>query len=157
MWRTERVPVKPPREALLDVSRQLVQSGLNTGTAGNVSVRDGEGFLITPSGLAAERMTAHDMVWMRFDGSVKGAREPSSEWRLHADILRTRPEAHAVVHTHATYASTLACLRREVPAFHYLYKALSPSGNPEFATILKVVAALGLRLHAAPFALKKAS
>jgi probable addiction module antidote protein len=31
-----------------------------------------------------------------------------------------------------------------------LYKALSPYGNPEFATILKVVSALGLRLHAAP-------
>lgn len=31
-----------------------------------------------------------------------------------------------------------------------LYKALSPDGNPEFATIMKVVAALGLQLHAAP-------
>jgi probable addiction module antidote protein len=31
-----------------------------------------------------------------------------------------------------------------------LYKALSPNGNPEFSTILKVVQALGLRLHASP-------
>lgn len=112
--------MKSPRDALLDVSRQLLQSGLNTGTAGNVSVRDGDGFLITPSGLAVDRMTPQDMVWIGFEGSVKGTREPSSEWRLHSDILRTRPETHAVVHTHAMYASTLACLRREVPPFHYM-------------------------------------
>ena len=38
-----------------------------------------------------------------------------------------------------------------------LYKALSPTGNPEFATILKVVAALGLQLHAAPASAKSAA
>ena len=37
-----------------------------------------------------------------------------------------------------------------------LYKALSPAGNPEFATILKVVAALGLQLHASPAGAKSA-
>lgn len=37
-----------------------------------------------------------------------------------------------------------------------LYKALSPAGNPEFATILKVVSALGLQLHASPLAAKRA-
>ena len=36
-----------------------------------------------------------------------------------------------------------------------LYKALSPAGNPEFATILKVIAALGLQLHAAPASAKR--
>ncbi len=38
-----------------------------------------------------------------------------------------------------------------------LYKALSPAGNPELATILKVVAALGLQLHAAPADTKRAA
>ena len=37
-----------------------------------------------------------------------------------------------------------------------LYKALSPAGNPEFATILKVVTALGLQLHASPATVKSA-
>ena len=37
-----------------------------------------------------------------------------------------------------------------------LYKALSPTGNPEFATILKVIAALGLQLHATPIIVKSA-
>ena len=37
-----------------------------------------------------------------------------------------------------------------------LYKALSPTGNPEFATIMKVVSALGLKLHATPAGAKDA-
>lgn len=144
--------MKPPREALLEASARLLQNGLNTGTAGNVSVRDGDGFLITPSGLAVERMTVHDMVWMGFDGRIEGTREPSSEWRLHADILRTRPEVHAVVHTHAMYASTLACMRREVPPFHYMIAVTGASrircaqyalfGTQEFSdTALRALAA----------------
>lgn len=107
-------------EQLLATARKLAELGLNRGTAGNVSVRDGEGFLITPSGMATDVMTPHDMVWMSFDGLVRGGRKPSSEWRFHRDILAARPEVGAVVHTHATFATILACLRREIPAFHYM-------------------------------------
>jgi len=107
-------------EELLETARQLVSLGLNRGTAGNVSLRDGDGFLVTPSGMAAEVMTPRDMVWMRFDGTVEGARKPSSEWRFHRDILAARPEVGAVVHTHSTFATTMACLRREIPPFHYM-------------------------------------
>ena len=46
---------------------------------------------------------------------------------------------------------------REAGSVASLYKALSLSGNPEFATILKVVSALGLQLHAAPAAAKGAA
>lgn len=107
-------------EELLETARQLSALGLNRGTAGNVSVRDGEGFLVTPSGMATEIMTPRDMVWMSFDGAVEGSRKPSSEWRFHRDILVARPEIGAVVHTHSTFATTLACLRREIPPFHYM-------------------------------------
>ncbi|PKM07659.1 MAG: class II aldolase [Gammaproteobacteria bacterium HGW-Gammaproteobacteria-4] len=108
------------REALLQVSTRLAQAGLNPGTAGNVGVRDGDGVLITPSGMPVERITAHDMVWLGFDGRIQGVREPSSEWRLHHAILRTRPDIHAVIHTHSMFASTLSCLRRDVPPIHYM-------------------------------------
>lgn len=107
------------REALLRVSTQLLAMGLNTGTAGNVGVRDGDGFLITPSGMPVAHTRAQDMVWMGFDGSVRGEREPSSEWRLHHAILTSRHDVHAVVHTHSMFATTLACLRRDVPPIHY--------------------------------------
>jgi L-fuculose-phosphate aldolase len=108
------------REQLLTVSRKLCELGLNRGTSGNASVRDGAGFLVTPTGMTVEEMTPHDMVWMSFDGKVQGERQPSSEWRFHRDILQARPETGAVVHTHAMFATTLACLHREIPPFHYM-------------------------------------
>jgi L-fuculose-phosphate aldolase len=108
------------REQLLATTRKLSELGLNRGTAGNVSVREGDGLLVTPSGMTVEAMTPHDMVLMNFDGNVHGNGTPSSEWRFHRDILVRRPEVGAVIHTHAMFATTLACLRREVPPFHYM-------------------------------------
>lgn len=112
--------MKALREQLLQTTRKLTELGLNRGTSGNVSVRDGDGFLVTPSGIAAEVMTVRDLVWMDFDGRVDGARPPSSEWRFHRDILQRRPEVAAVVHAHSMFATTLACLHRDIPPFHYM-------------------------------------
>ncbi|OIO81937.1 MAG: class II aldolase [Gallionellaceae bacterium CG1_02_60_948] len=108
------------RAALLDVSRRMVEMGLNRGTAGNASVRCGEGLLITPSALPVSEMTASNMVQMTLDGKVLQGDKPSSEWRFHCDILKARPEIGAVLHSHSPFATTLACLRREVPAVHYM-------------------------------------
>ena len=108
------------REQLLATARKLNELGLNQGTAGNASVREGDGFLITPSGLPTDALTPHDMVRMDFNGKPHGTRPPSSEWRFHRDILAARPEIGAVIHTHSMFATTLACLRREVPPFHYM-------------------------------------
>ena len=108
------------RAALLDVSRRMVELGLNRGTAGNASVRCGEGLLITPSALPVSEMTASNMVQMTLDGKVLQGGKPSSEWRFHCDILKARPEIGAVLHSHSPFATTLACLRREVPAVHYM-------------------------------------
>jgi len=58
-------------------------------------------------------------VFMRRDGQREGTYTPSSEWRLHRDIYEKRAEVGAVVHTHAPHATSLACLRRSIPAFHY--------------------------------------
>ena len=58
------------------------------------------------------------------DGSYRGELEPTSEWRLHRAIYRARPDAGAIVHTHSPYATTVACLRRAIPAVHY-YIALA--------------------------------
>jgi L-fuculose-phosphate aldolase len=108
------------RHMLVDISRQLVALGLNRGTSGNCSSRSGDGFLITPSGLPIEEMTEQSLVAMAFDGSVMGAGKPSSEWRFHRDILAARADVNAVVHVHSLFATTLACLHKEVPAFHYM-------------------------------------
>ncbi len=113
------------REQLLNISQQLVNFGLNRGTAGNVSVRADDasgqaGFLITPSGLAVDKMTTSDMVWMDFSGNATGAHPPSSEWRFHQDILHQKPQVNAVIHTHSLYASTLSTFRKDMPPFHYM-------------------------------------
>lgn len=113
------------RQQLLEISRQLCQRGLNRGTSGNVSVRvsndEGQpGFLITPSGMAVDHMSADDMVWMDFSANWTGSRQPSSEWRFHLDILQRKPEVNAVIHTHSMFATTLSTLRRDIPPFHYM-------------------------------------
>lgn len=105
---------------LIATGIQLNAAGLNRGTSGNLSARCGEGFLVTPSGLTCEEMTPADIVFMAFDGHCSGPRNPSSEWRFHRDILASRPEIGAVVHTHSMFATTLACLGLAIPAFHYM-------------------------------------
>jgi len=95
-------------------------AGINRGKSGNVSARLDDGFLVTPSGLPYDETTPADIVAMSLDGEVRGTRVPSSEWRFHRDIYRARPDAHAIVHTHAPFATSLACLHRGIPAFHYM-------------------------------------
>ena len=107
-------------QALIDAALLLDAKGVNQGMSGNLSVRHDNGYLITPSGMAYDQCTPDDMVWMGFDGSSNGQRKPSSEWRFHHDILASRPEIGAVIHTHSRFATTLACLQRDIPAFHYM-------------------------------------
>ena len=109
------------RRAMVDACRNMNALGINQGKSGNIGVRVTGGLLVTPSGMPYDEMTPADVVFMQADGSVpKGQREPSTEWRFHRDIFKTRPEVGAVVHTHAMFATTLACLHKDIPAFHYM-------------------------------------
>ena len=112
------------RRALIATARRMSSAGLNRGTAGNVSVRAAQdaqpGFLITPTGMAYDALEADDIVFMSLDGSSVGRRKPSSEWRFHRDLYVARPEAGAVLHAHSPFATSLACLRRDIPPFHYM-------------------------------------
>lgn len=108
------------RQALIDTALAMNTAGINQGRSGNVSVRFEDGFLITPSGMRYEEMTAGDIVFMRMDGTCEGDRQPSTEWRIHRDIVAARPDAGAVLHAHPPHATTLACLGMDIPAFHYM-------------------------------------
>ena len=116
--------MKNERENLLSIAQKLIETGLNKGTAGNASVRlkenGSDGFLVTPSGMAVEDMSAASMVQMQFDGSYEQGKIPSSEWRFHRDILASRADINAVIHTHSMFATTLACLHKDIPPFHYM-------------------------------------
>ena len=108
------------REAIIATALKMNALGINQGKAGNVSARHGEGYLVTPSGLPYEETHAEDIVRMDLQGTAQGQRTPSSEWRFHQDIYRARPEVNAIVHAHSPYATSLACLGLEIPAFHYM-------------------------------------
>ncbi len=76
--------------------------------------------LITPSALAYTSMRPSDIVWVGSDGTRRGKRLPSSEWRFHQAIFQARPEVGAIVHVHSPAATALACLRQPIPPFHYM-------------------------------------
>lgn len=112
------------RDEIIATALAMNAAGINRGMSGNVSARwldgDFDGFLVTPSGLAYERTRTSDIVAVTREGEFRGARPPSSEWRFHRDIYAARPEIAAIVHTHGAFATTLACLDRGIPAFHYM-------------------------------------
>jgi len=108
------------RGELVSTARRMSQLGLTPGTSGNVSVRTTKGFFVTPSGMPYDELQPDDVVAVDADGTIRpGQRAPSTEWRLHRDILAARPEAQAIVHTHSLFCTTLSCLRRALPAIHY--------------------------------------
>ncbi len=111
--------IQSVRQEMVATCRQMNESGINQGTAGNLSIRIDNGFLITPSSLPYDDMQAEDIVEMGFDGTYVG-RRPSSEWRFHRDILAQRNDINVVLHCHSLYATTLACHHRTIPSFHYM-------------------------------------
>jgi len=95
----------------------LVDSGLNRGASGNVSVRDGDQMLITPSGVPPRQIRPEDIATMPLagDGDWDGTLAPSVEWRYHRDLLNACPDRQAIVHTHAPWCTVLAFARKPIP------------------------------------------
>jgi len=108
------------RSELVRIANKLDAQGLNRGTSGNLSARFGKGMLITPSGMGAEGLTEDDIVFVHRDGAARGRWKPSSEWLFHRDIYANREEFGAIVHVHSIAATALACLRKDIPPFHYM-------------------------------------
>jgi len=114
------------RQAIVEACRAMNALGINQGTSGNVSVRHGGSMLISPSAVPYEAMSAEQIAVMPIEGEYgawTGPLTPSTEWRFHLDIMRRRADVGAVVHSHATFCTTLAIARREIPACHYMIAA----------------------------------
>ena len=106
------------REQVVRAAVWFLETGLVTGTAGNISVRESGGpwFLITPSGLDYRLMKEEDIVRVNLDtGAAEGKRRPSSERDLHAQIYRVREDAKAIIHSHSPYATAVAIARKSIP------------------------------------------
>lgn len=125
--------LKQAKKALIRTAQAMCKAGLNRGTAGNLSLRWTEagedGFLITPTGMDYAALKPRHIPLVRLADAGQatpeqpeygGAWAPSSEWRFHHDIYRQHPEAGAVLHAHSPFATSLACLRLDIPPFHYM-------------------------------------
>jgi L-fuculose-phosphate aldolase len=112
--------VPDPRRGVLEAALGLRARGLTAGKSGNVSTRHKDGFLVTASGVAYEALSEEHIVFVDALGECNGEFAPSSEWQLHREIYRARPEVGAIVHAHPRHSTALACARREIPAFHYM-------------------------------------
>jgi L-fuculose-phosphate aldolase len=131
------------REGIVESSRKAERQHLNSGTAGNISVRCKDRMLITPTGVRVSDLAMDKIVLMDFDGTVDGTWRPSSEWMMHAAIYKAFPQAAAVVHTHSDHCVAIACLREAIPPFHYMLASFggddvpcaeyAPFGSPELA------------------------
>jgi L-fuculose-phosphate aldolase len=132
------------RERVAEAARRLAADGLVTGTAGNVSARAGELVAATPTGARLEEIGPEHVAVVGLDGEqVDGELAPTSELGLHLGIYR-RTDAGAVVHTHAPFATALACVIDELPVVHYQLLALggpirvapyATFGTPELAEL----------------------
>jgi L-fuculose-phosphate aldolase len=119
------------RDDIVATVRELDRTGLNRGSSGNVSARDGDAMLVTPSAVPPSELTPEMIARMPFDGEYgawEGPLKPSTEWRFHLDLMRARPDVGAVVHTHAPFSTILAIARKPIPAVHYMMAAF---GGPE--------------------------
>jgi L-fuculose-phosphate aldolase len=109
------------RRELLEAAKRMYAEGLTPGTSGNASLRVEDGLLITPTGVPYPELSPEDLVEVRWTGEVPNAqRLPSSEWRMHRDLYQSREDARAIFHLHSMFCTTLSCLRKPIPAVHYM-------------------------------------
>ena len=130
------------REHVATAARRLATEGLLVGTAGNVSVRDGDRIAVTATGVVLRDCTAEQVSVVTRSGEVvEGSLLPTSELDLHLNVYDAT-DAAAVVHTHAPYSTAVACVLDELPVVHYQHLLLGGTirvapyatfGTPELA------------------------
>ncbi|MBB6262310.1 L-fuculose-phosphate aldolase [Paenochrobactrum gallinarii] len=111
------------RQELIDACCNMNKLGINRGTSGNISVRNGNGLLISPTGIPYDQLKPEHIVQLDWEGNFEGDILPSSEWRFHRDVLQARDDLNALVHTHSTHASALSVMKKSIPAIHYMIAA----------------------------------
>lgn len=118
------------RRELVAQYKRVAELRLNELASGNLSVRCGDGMLISPGGASEDTITADSIVRVSAQGTWPQDQRPSSEWQMHFEIYRARPQAMAVVHTHSDYCVAVACHNMPLPGFHYLVGVFGGSDVP---------------------------
>jgi L-fuculose-phosphate aldolase len=118
------------RQELVRAYRKVVDLGLTELSSGNLSVRFGDGMLISPTGASGESISEDSLVYVGPDDTWDEGHRPSSEWQLHARIYRGSPRTNAVAHTHSDYCVAVACHCKPLPGFHYMVGAFGGDDVP---------------------------
>src|ERR1700682_4909761 len=106
------------RHSVWRAAKRMWELGLVAGAAGNVSERGPDDRIaITPTSVPYEAMREDEIVLVDLStgAAVDSTRDPSYELPMHLVIYRERPDAQAIVHTHAPFVTTLSVLRRPLP------------------------------------------
>lgn len=111
------------RALIVEHGKKMIDASLTVGTGGNISIFNREsGYMaISPSGVKYYDMKDEDVVIMDLEGNViEGNLKPSTEHEMHSIVYKNRDDVNAMIHTHALYATTIACLNESLPAIDYL-------------------------------------
>lgn len=108
------------QKKIIKSSKELEEKNLNIGSEGNVSIRSEKGFYISPSALHPNKLKISDIPYISFEGKQIGGKKPSSEWMMHLLIYRERSDIKAITHSHSMWSTSLSCLRKKIPSFHYM-------------------------------------
>ena len=98
------------RKLLVELSASLFARVFAVGSAGNISVRIDDGFLITPTNSSLGRLNAERISKLDSNFTHVSGDKPSKEVFMHRAFYLARPDAGAVVHLHSTMATAVACL-----------------------------------------------
>ena len=108
------------KKELVRITKYLNDKDINRGSSGNLSFRTTNGFIITPSSVPNNKLNEKSCVQMSFDGTYKNKLKPSTEWKIHRDIYIKRKDIFAIIHTHPTFSTAIACMNINIPPFHYM-------------------------------------
>ena len=111
------------KKELVKITKYLNDKNINRGSSGNLSFRTKNNFVITPSSIPNNKLKEKDCVQMNFNGTYKSKLKPSTEWRIHRDIYLKRKDIFAIIHTHPTFSTAIACMNKNIPSFHYMVAA----------------------------------
>ena len=122
-----------PADQICTILRRIYDGDMTTLTGGNLSMRDEEGVVwVSPTGIDKSALTREDIVRIMPDGSIEGKHMPTSEYRIHWQILMRRPDLKAVLHAHPPALVTMSATH-EVPKTKMLYQTYAAVGFPELA------------------------
>ncbi|AOG28004.1 class II aldolase/adducin family protein [Cutibacterium avidum] len=118
---------KNERQQVIDYCLRMTDDGLTLGTSGNISQRVDDHVVITPSSIPYDELTPDSICVLDMAGNViEGDLKPSTEVPFH-ELIYSRTDARAVIHTHPVFGTVVGTLCDELPLIHYM---LALHGGP---------------------------